>query len=66
MEEIAEYRARILQALINAKDTDGKPQLTESQANLLANEFDDNELKDGMMFNTPEEVADLLLNSGLE
>ena len=47
MEGIAEYRARILQALMNAKDTDCKPRLTERQANLLANELEDNELEIG-------------------
>lgn len=66
MEEIAAYRAKILQVLVNAKDADGKLRLTEDQAKQLANEFSDIELEEGMTFNTPEEVAELLLDSGLE
>ncbi len=63
--EVDEYRSKILDLLLNAKDDKGTPRLTEKEAKDLANEFSDNELLDGMPFNTPEEVAEMLLESGL-
>ncbi|MDD2601646.1 MAG: hypothetical protein WCS15_02755 [Prevotella sp.] len=66
MESIDDYRAQILTALRAACDADGNPKLTEKQALELSNELKDNELMDGMPYNTPEEVAELLLDSGLE
>ncbi|MGI6243655.1 MAG: hypothetical protein ACOYJK_09030 [Prevotella sp.] len=65
MEEVAAYRAKILQVLTDAKDGEGRPRLTERQAEMLVANLSDSELEDGMMFNTPEEVAELLLDSGL-
>lgn len=65
MEEVAAYRAKILQVLIDARDADGHPKLTERQARTLVGNLSDQELKEGMMFNTPGEVAELLLESGL-
>ncbi len=65
MEETATYRAQILQALCDMKDADGNPRLTEVQARKLSDELSDEELTDGMLFNTPEEVAQLLMESGL-
>lgn len=65
MEHIAEYRAQILQALCDARDPLGNPRLTEAQAKKLVEEFSDEQLNDGMLFNTPEEVAQLLLEAGL-
>lgn len=66
MEEIDEYRARVVAALAEAKDADGNLRLSPEQATALAKLLDDNALADGMLFNTPEEVAELLLESGLE
>ena len=66
MTEIDEYRARILQALCNARDKNDNPRFTEEQAVSLSRELSDEELAEGMDFNTPEEVAELLLESGLE
>ncbi len=63
--EVDEYRSKILDLLLNAKDGDGTPRLTEKEAKDLSNEFSDQELLDGMPFNTPEEVAEMLLESGL-
>lgn len=65
MQDVNQYRQEILEALLNAKDDSGKPRLTEVEAHRLAKEFTDQELLDGMDFNTPEEVAELLLDSGL-
>lgn len=66
MEHIDNYRQAILQALLDAKTADGSARLTAAQALRLSQEFTDEELRDGMPFNTPEEVAELLLESGLE
>lgn len=63
--EVDEYRSKILELLLNAVDGDVKPRLTEKEAKELSNEFSDQELLDGMPFNTPEEVAEMLLDSGL-
>lgn len=63
--EVDEYRSKILELLLNAVDGDGKLRLTEKEAKELSNEFSDQELLDGMPFNTPEEVAEMLLDSGL-
>lgn len=63
--EVDEYRSKILELLLNAKNDDGTPRLTEKEAKDLSKEFTDQELLDGMPFNTPEEVAEMLLDSGL-
>jgi hypothetical protein len=56
--EVEEYRNKILEILLSAKDDEGNARLTEK--------FSDQELLDGMDFNTPEEVAEMLLESGLD
>lgn len=66
MEKVDEYRKKILSLLLAATDDDNNPRLTESTAKRLAAELTDQELSDGIDFNTPEEVADLLIDSGLE
>ena len=65
VKDLEEYRAAILWALMQASDADGTPTLTKAEAEALVTELSDNELSDGMPFNTPEEVAELLLDSGL-
>ncbi|MFC2759511.1 hypothetical protein [Hallella multisaccharivorax] len=62
---IDQYRNKILEILLKAQDSNGNNRLTEQEAQSLANEFSDQELMDGMDFNTPEEIADMLLESGL-
>lgn len=64
--EVEEYRRQILNLLLQAKDDKGEPRLTEKAAVALSKEFSDQELLDGMDFNTPEEVAQLLLDAGLD
>lgn len=66
MNEVDQYRQRILDILLSAKDEEGNARLSEKGAHELAREFSDQELIDGMDFNTPEEVAEMLLESGLE
>lgn len=57
-----EYRAAILKAMLEAKDNDGNAKIEEKEAAALLGELTDSELEDGILFNTPEEVAELLLS----
>ena len=66
MDRLQQYRNDIVQALLQARDSEGRPKLDERQAEALAGEFSDEELLFGIDFNTPEEVAQLLLDSGLD
>ena len=59
--EVDDYRHLILQALLSVTDKDGNARLTEKQAINLLHKLSDDELADGMPFNTPEEVAERLL-----
>lgn len=63
--DVAAYRQEILDILLNTKDEEGNPRLTPKEAQYLAKEFSDEELIDGMPWNTPQEVADMLLDSGI-
>lgn len=61
MDEIQEFRTAVLKILLEAKDKKGEPRFTESDAKRLLAELRDDEIKDGLPFNTPEDVAELLL-----
>lgn len=61
MMTIEKYRAAILQALLNAKDEEGNPTLSEKEAKEALNGFTDDELQDGILWNTPEDVAEIIL-----
>ena len=58
---IEEYRAAILQCLINAKNEDGTPAISEKEAREALNDFTNDELQDGILWNTPENVAEIIL-----
>ena len=60
MMTVDEYRAAILDAMLQLKDNEGNARITEADANDILNGFTDDELNDGILFNTPEEVAELL------
>lgn len=60
MMTIDEYRAAILDAMLQLKDNDGNARMTEAEAKDILKGFTDDELNDGILFNTPEEVAELL------
>lgn len=60
-EEIDNYRAAVLQAMITQTDANGNPIIGESEAQTLLKGFTDDELSDGMPFNTADEMADMLL-----
>ena len=61
MQNVTEYRNLVLKALLSAVDDDGRRRISDEEAAVLAQEFTDEELSFGMDFNTPEEVADMLL-----
>ena len=62
MENINDYRQQILQCLVAAVNTKGEQRYTEEQAQALLKA---EELLDGIDFNSPEEIAQLLMESGL-
>ncbi|MED9981494.1 MAG: hypothetical protein U0K27_00080 [Segatella copri] len=61
MMTIEEYRAAILQALLDAKNEDGTPAITSREAQEALNGFTDDELQDGILWNSPEDVASIIL-----
>lgn len=54
-----------MKALLSAVDDDGRRRISDEEAAELAQEFTDEELAFGMDYNTPEEVADMLLDAGI-
>lgn len=60
MMTVDEYRAAILDAMLQLKDNEGNARITEGDAKDILKGFTDDELNDGILFNTPEEVAELL------
>lgn len=58
---IEEYRAAILQALLDAKDEDGNPVIEKKVAEEALNGFTDDELQDGILWNSPQDVAQIIL-----
>lgn len=63
MMTIEEYRAAIMKALLDSKNEDGTPTITEKEAKEALNGFTDDELQDGILWNTPEDVAAIILES---
>lgn len=60
MMTVDEYRVAILDAMLQLKDNEGNARITEADAKDILKGFTDDELNDGILFNTPEEVAELL------
>ncbi len=61
MMTIEEYRAAILKAMLEIKDEIGNPVIEEKEAEEILNGFSDDELQDGILWNTPKDVAEMLL-----
>ena len=61
---IEEFRKEILSALLEKTNTKGEPRFDEASAEELLNQLSDNELEEGILFNTPEDVADVLSEIG--
>lgn len=61
MMTVADYRQAVLEAILQAKDKDGAPLTDEETAKSYLDSLSDDELEEGMLFNTPEEVAEMVL-----
>lgn len=61
MMTVAEYRQAVLEAILQAKDQDGAPLTDEETAKSYLDSLSDDELEEGMLFNTPEEVAEMVM-----
>lgn len=61
MMTVAEYRQAVLQAILQAKDKDGATRTDEETAKTYLDSLSDADLEEGMLFNTPEEVAEMVL-----
>lgn len=59
--ELIEYREAILADLLSRKKKDGTPAVDEKTAHSLLKMLSDEALSDGILFNTPEDVAETLL-----
>ncbi|MFC2621206.1 MAG: hypothetical protein ACFN1B_00605 [Prevotella denticola] len=61
---IEEYRQQILTSLLSRTNAKGELSFDESSAKELLNQLSDEELEEGILFNTPEDVADVLAETG--
>lgn len=58
----SEYRQAVFEAMLRKTDEVGNPIIDEKEARDLLDTFRDDELEFGMPFNTPDEMADILLD----
>ena len=61
---LQDYRQQIIAILLKRKNAKGETSMTELEAKELLAELSDEELEEGMMFNEPEDVAELLIEIG--
>ncbi|EFB93572.1 MAG: hypothetical protein E6507_01870 [Prevotella bivia] len=61
---LQDYRQQIIAILLKRKNAKGETFMTELEAKELLAELSDEELEEGMMFNEPEDVAELLIEIG--
>ena len=61
---IEEYRQEILSILLNVKNKKGELRFDEASAKELLRQLSDEELEEGMLFNKPEDVAEVLSEVG--
>lgn len=59
---IEEFRIAIFQAMLAIKDKDGSQKIDEKEARELLQTFTDDDLEFGIQFDTPEEIASMLVN----
>ena len=59
--DVQEYRQLILDDLLARKTDNGDPLISELAARDLLNELSDDELKMGMYFNEPKDIADIVI-----
>ena len=61
---IEEFRQQILTLLLSKTNSKGEPRFDETSAKELLDQLTDEELEEGILFNTPEDVADVLSEIG--
>nr|WP_311462394.1 hypothetical protein [uncultured Prevotella sp.] len=61
---IEEYRQQILSILLAKNNAKGTARFDESSAKELLDQLSDEELEEGILFNTPEDVAEILSEVG--
>ena len=61
---IEEYRQPILSILLAKTNANGTARFDESSAKELLDQLSDEELEEGILFNTPEDVAEILSEVG--
>ena len=61
---IDEYRKQILTSLLAKKNSKGELRFDELSAKELLNQLSDEELEEGILFNTPDDVADVISEIG--
>jgi hypothetical protein len=59
--DIKQYRQAITDVLTNSRDEEGNIRMTEQEIHEILDDFSDEELEDGMPFNSPEDVAKIIL-----
>ena len=58
---IEEYRTAMLQDLLDAKNEDGTTVITPREAQEALDGVTDDELQDGLLWSSPEDVAAIIL-----
>lgn len=61
MDNLHDYRQAIIDDLLAREDKNGEPSIDEASAIELLKQLSDEELEEGMPFNEPADVADVLL-----
>lgn len=61
--DLQEYKQLILDDLLIRITKSGEPMIDEHTAIELLNSIDDEDLLDGMLFNEPKDVADVIIES---
>ncbi|WP_077195196.1 hypothetical protein [Prevotella ihumii] len=61
--DLQEYKQLILDDLLTRITKSGEPMIDEHTAIELLNSIDDEDLLDGMLFNEPKDVADVIIES---
>lgn len=62
MSDIELYKGKVLESMLSIKDTNGMSIIDEKTAKELLKDLGDDILEECMLFNTPEEAADFIIN----
>ena len=59
--DVHEFRQLVLDDLLARKNAKGEVAISEEQAKDLLNELTDDQLIEGMLFNEPKDIADIII-----